>query len=172
MVKVQRLFAKTNLKIQVCRTDKIPLGTKGRTSIPRISDRLAGGCKVFLCPGDNSAPVGRERNHRGTPYTQNKRHRKIYRPAAGHSERCRRAADGSRRLNGLNAGSFQRSDEDRSPTLHGRHPCSWLCAWCYPLHSGLSPVRTPSCRAHPKQRPQANDCLRPFFTSICVLIRE
>ena len=41
-----------------------------------------------------------------------------------------------------------------------------------PLHSGLSPVRTPSCRAHPKQRPQANDCLRPFFTSICVLIRE
>ena len=29
MVKVQRLFAKTNLKIQVCRTDKIPLGTKG-----------------------------------------------------------------------------------------------------------------------------------------------
>ena len=33
MVKVQRLFAKTNLKIQVCRTDKIPLGTKGRTSI-------------------------------------------------------------------------------------------------------------------------------------------
>lgn len=33
MVKVQRLFAKTNLIIQVCRTDKIPLGTKGRTSI-------------------------------------------------------------------------------------------------------------------------------------------
>ena len=33
MVKVQRLSAKTNLKIQVCRTDKIPLGTKGRTSI-------------------------------------------------------------------------------------------------------------------------------------------
>ena len=32
MVKVQRLFAKTNLKIQVCRTDKNPLGTKGRTS--------------------------------------------------------------------------------------------------------------------------------------------
>lgn len=31
MVKVQRLFAKTNLIIQVCRTDKIPLGTKGRT---------------------------------------------------------------------------------------------------------------------------------------------
>ena len=26
--------------------------------------------QVFLCPGDNSAPVGRERNHRGTPYTQ------------------------------------------------------------------------------------------------------
>ena len=36
--------------------------------------------QVFLCPGDNSGPVGRERNHRGTPYTQNKRHRKIYRP--------------------------------------------------------------------------------------------
>ena len=36
MVKVQRLFAKTNLKIQVCRTDKIPLGTKGRTSILSI----------------------------------------------------------------------------------------------------------------------------------------
>uniref|UniRef100_UPI004028E286 hypothetical protein n=1 Tax=Dialister sp. TaxID=1955814 RepID=UPI004028E286 len=34
MVKVQRLFAKTNLKIQVCRTDKIPLGTKRRTSFP------------------------------------------------------------------------------------------------------------------------------------------
>ena len=67
-----------------------------------------------MCPGDNSAPVGRERNHRGTPYTQNKRHRKIYRPAAGHSERCRRATDGGRRLNGLNAGSFQRSDEDRT----------------------------------------------------------
>ena len=33
MVKVQRLFAKTNLKVPVCRTDKIPLGTKGRTSI-------------------------------------------------------------------------------------------------------------------------------------------
>ena len=33
MVKIQRLFAKTNLKIPVCRTDKIPLGTKGRTSI-------------------------------------------------------------------------------------------------------------------------------------------
>ena len=33
MVKVQRLFAKTNLKIPICRTDKIPLGTKGRTSI-------------------------------------------------------------------------------------------------------------------------------------------
>ena len=33
MVKVQRLFAKTNLKIHVCRTDKNPLGTKGRTSI-------------------------------------------------------------------------------------------------------------------------------------------
>ena len=33
MVKVQRLFAKTNLKIQVCRSDKSPLGTKGRTSI-------------------------------------------------------------------------------------------------------------------------------------------
>ena len=64
-----------------------------------------------MCPDDNSAPVGRERNHRGTPYSQNKRHRKIYRPAAGHSERCRRATDGSRRLNGLNAGSFQRSDE-------------------------------------------------------------
>ena len=30
----------------------------------------------------------------------------------------------------------------------GGHPCSWLCAWCYPLHSGLSPVRTRSCRAH------------------------
>ena len=75
-----------------------------------------------MCPGDNSAPVGRERNHRGTPYTQNKRDRKIYRPAAGHSERCRRATDGSRRLNGLNAGSFQRSDEDRSPTLHQRLP--------------------------------------------------
>ena len=28
------------------------------------------GMQVFLCPGDNSAPVGRERNHRGTPYTQ------------------------------------------------------------------------------------------------------
>ena len=41
-------------------------------------------------------------------------------PAAGHSERCRRATDGSQRLNGLNAGSFQRSDEDRSPTLHQR----------------------------------------------------
>ena len=27
------------------------------------------GCKFFLCPGDNCAPVGRERNHRGTPYT-------------------------------------------------------------------------------------------------------
>ena len=36
MVKVQRLFAKTNLKIQICRTDKIPLGTKGRTSILSI----------------------------------------------------------------------------------------------------------------------------------------
>ena len=35
MVKVQRLFAKTNLKIQVCRTDKIPLGTKGRTTLCR-----------------------------------------------------------------------------------------------------------------------------------------
>ena len=23
-----------------------------------------------MCPGDNSAPVGRERNHRGTPYTK------------------------------------------------------------------------------------------------------
>ena len=34
MVKVQRLFAKTNLKIQVCRTDKIHLGTKRRTSFP------------------------------------------------------------------------------------------------------------------------------------------
>ncbi len=33
MVKVQRLFAKTNLKIKVCRTDKIPLGTKGRTTL-------------------------------------------------------------------------------------------------------------------------------------------
>ena len=33
MVKVQRLFAKTNLKVPVWRTDKIPLGTKGRTSI-------------------------------------------------------------------------------------------------------------------------------------------
>lgn len=33
MVKVQRLFAKTNLKIPICRTDKVPLGTKGRTSI-------------------------------------------------------------------------------------------------------------------------------------------
>ena len=36
MVKVQRLFAKTNLKIQVCREvkpEQIPLGTKGRTSI-------------------------------------------------------------------------------------------------------------------------------------------
>ena len=41
---------------------------------------------------------------------------------AGHSERCRRATDGSQRLNGLNAGSFQRSDEDRSPTLHQRRP--------------------------------------------------
>ena len=75
-----------------------------------------------MCPGDNSAPVGRERNHCGTPYTQNKRHRKIYRPAPGPSERCRRATDGSRRLNGLNAGSFQRGDEDRSPTLHQRRP--------------------------------------------------
>ena len=28
------------------------------------------GMQVFLCPGDNSAPVGRERNHRGTPYTK------------------------------------------------------------------------------------------------------
>ena len=36
MVKIQRLFAKTNLKIPVCRTDKIPLGTKGRTSILSI----------------------------------------------------------------------------------------------------------------------------------------
>ena len=33
MAKVQRLFAKTNLKIHIWRTDKIPLGTKGRTSI-------------------------------------------------------------------------------------------------------------------------------------------
>ena len=33
MVKVQRLFAKTNLKIPIWRTDKIPLGTKRRTSI-------------------------------------------------------------------------------------------------------------------------------------------
>ena len=33
MVKVQRLFAKTNLKNSICRTDKIPLGTKKRTSI-------------------------------------------------------------------------------------------------------------------------------------------
>ena len=33
MVKVQGLFAKTNLKISICRTDKIPLGTKGRTSV-------------------------------------------------------------------------------------------------------------------------------------------
>ena len=36
MVKVQRLFAKTNLKIPVCREvkpEQIPLGTKGRTSI-------------------------------------------------------------------------------------------------------------------------------------------
>ena len=33
MVKVQRLFAKTNLKIPICRTDKVPLGTEGRTSI-------------------------------------------------------------------------------------------------------------------------------------------
>ena len=37
------------------------------------TDGHNGGCKFFLCPGDNSAPVGRERNHRGTPYTQNKR---------------------------------------------------------------------------------------------------
>ena len=35
MVKVQRLFAKTNLKIQVCRTDKIPLAPKGRTTLCR-----------------------------------------------------------------------------------------------------------------------------------------
>ena len=35
MVKVQRLFAKTNLKIQVCRTDKIPLVPKGRTTLCR-----------------------------------------------------------------------------------------------------------------------------------------
>ena len=36
MVKIQRLFAKTNLKIPVCREvkpEQIPLGTKGRTSI-------------------------------------------------------------------------------------------------------------------------------------------
>jgi hypothetical protein len=43
MVKVQRLFAKTNLKIQVCRTDKIPLGTKGRTSILSIESSASCG---------------------------------------------------------------------------------------------------------------------------------
>ena len=36
----------------------------------------------------------------------------------------------------------------------GGHPCSWLCAWCYPLHSGLSPVRTRSCRAHCQETPR------------------
>ena len=43
MVKVQGLFAKTNLKIQVCRTDKIPLGTKGRTSILSIESSASYG---------------------------------------------------------------------------------------------------------------------------------
>jgi hypothetical protein len=43
MVKVQRLSAKTNLKIQVCRTDKIPLGTKGRTSILSIESSASCG---------------------------------------------------------------------------------------------------------------------------------
>ena len=43
MVKVQRLFAKTNLKIQVCRTDKIPLGTKGRTSILSVESSASCG---------------------------------------------------------------------------------------------------------------------------------
>ena len=31
------------------------------------------GIEGFLCPVDNSAPGGRERNHRSTPCTQNKR---------------------------------------------------------------------------------------------------
>jgi hypothetical protein len=43
MVKVQRLSAKTNLKIPICRTDKIPLGTKGRTSILSIESSASCG---------------------------------------------------------------------------------------------------------------------------------
>ncbi len=31
---------------------------------------------------------------------------------------------------------------------HDGHPCLQLCAWCYPLRSGLSPVRLCACRAH------------------------
>jgi len=53
MVKVQRLFAKTNLKIQVCRTDKIPLGTKGRTSI--LS------CREYRASCGASFPVSRRK---------------------------------------------------------------------------------------------------------------
>ena len=52
MVKVQRLFAKTNLKIPVFRTDKIPLGTKGRTSILSVESSASCGA---------SFPVSREK---------------------------------------------------------------------------------------------------------------
>ena len=53
MVKVQGLFAKTNLKIPVCRTDKIPLGTKGRTSI--LS------CREYRASCGASFPVSRRK---------------------------------------------------------------------------------------------------------------
>ena len=92
----------------------------------------------FLCPGDNSAPVGRERNHRGTPYTPNKRHRKIYRPATGHSERCRRATDGSRRLSGLNAGSFQRGDEETAHKWANTRKGAWPVAHSQILSTKLT----------------------------------
>lgn len=53
MVKVQRLFAKTNLKIQVCRTDEIPLGTKGRAYSPIGSMRVL---RSFI-PGQQKKPA-------------------------------------------------------------------------------------------------------------------
>lgn len=53
MVKVQRLFAKTNLKIPICRTDKVPLGTEGRTSI--LS------CREYRAAWVASFPVGRRK---------------------------------------------------------------------------------------------------------------
>ena len=53
MVKVQRLSAKTNLKIQVCRTDKIPLGTKGRTSILSYREYVRPAELYSLSAGEN-----------------------------------------------------------------------------------------------------------------------